>query len=74
VPARTVNRTAGVPAQTTVAAFRTGGAEAFPLSNHFASTEGNATNAWRVNFNYGTNDTGNKSLSNQIRAFRKVAL
>jgi hypothetical protein len=29
VPKRTVNRTAGAPAQTSIAAFQTGGAEAF---------------------------------------------
>ena len=74
VPARTVNRTAGVPAQTTVAAFQTGGGQAFPLANHFTSTEATATNAWRVSFLYGTNDSGNKATSNQMRAFRKVAL
>jgi hypothetical protein len=46
VPERTVNRTAGAPAQTSVAAFQSGGAEAFVADYHWSSTEDSSTLAW----------------------------
>jgi hypothetical protein len=76
VPARASNRTAGAPAQTTVAAFQSGGAEAFLTSNgHWSSTEYSATNAWVLLFGDGYFSTSTKSYAyDLVRAFRKVAL
>jgi hypothetical protein len=79
VPERTVNRTAGAPAQTSIAAFQTGGAEAFVDARHWSSTEVSATVAWLLNFLMGFQ--GNldlpsltKTSSTYVRAFRKFAL
>jgi hypothetical protein len=74
VPERTVNRTAGAPAQTSVAAFQTGGAEAFVANSHWSSTEFSSTNAWRLDFNIGIQSDGNKTIGLRVRAFRKLAL
>ena len=74
VPERTVNRTAGAPAQTSLAAFQSGGAEAFPNSFHWSSTEATATKAWRIKFIAGDHVDGSKANSIQVRAFRKLAL
>jgi hypothetical protein len=74
VPERTVNRTADVPAQTSVAAFQSGGAEAFVASFHWSSTENNATTAWALTFGSGDQDNGGKGEENRVRAFRKLAL
>ena len=83
VPERTVNRTAGAPARTSIAAFQTGGAEAFVASLHWSSTEGGAASAWRLLFSNGCQgsapttcivSTGTKTDGNSVRAFRKVAL
>jgi len=54
VPERTVNYTAGDPAQTSVAAFQSGGAEAFFVADsHWSSTESSSTDAWILNFRNG---------------------
>jgi hypothetical protein len=74
VPERTVNRTAGAPAQTSVAAFQTGGAEAFVAGGHWSSTEFSSTYAWRVFFNDGDQLAFIKTTSRRVRAFRKLAL
>jgi hypothetical protein len=75
VPERTVNRTSGDPAQTSLAAFQTGGAEAFVAVRHWSSTEFSDTLAWFLNFFDGTqNVTGGKNDLNRVRAFRKFAL
>ena len=74
VPERTVNRTAGAPAQTSLAAFQSGGAEAFPNLFHWSSTQATATKAWRITFADGEHVDGSKANSIQARAFRKVAL
>ena len=81
VPERTVNRTAGAPAQTSVAAFQSGGAEAFVADaapdGHWSSTEASATDAWRLSFGAGNQLNGSvfgKGLSSCVRAFRKLAL
>jgi hypothetical protein len=74
VPERTVNRTAGAPAQTSIAAFQAGGAEAFVADGHWSSTEGSATSAWIPIFNDGIQVTGSKDSSAYVRAFRKFAL
>ena len=75
VPERTVNRTAGAPARTSLAAFQTGGAEAFVAGNHWSSTEASATDAWRLDFSDGSQSSdGFKTSTYYVRAFRKFAL
>ena len=74
VPERTVNRTAGTPAQTSLAAFQTGGAEAFVADSHWSSTENSSTTAWSLDFTNGGQGGGTKTLSVRVRAFRKLAL
>jgi hypothetical protein len=74
VPERTVNRTAGAPAQTSVAAFQSGGAEAFVADYHWSSTEGSSTGAWELAFNDGAQSNGLKGNLRRVRAFRKLAL
>lgn len=74
VPERTVNRTAGAPAQTSIAAFQLGGAEAFIATGHIASTEDSATTAWRFDFGNGFQALTNKDVPRSVRAFRKVAV
>jgi hypothetical protein len=75
VPKRTVNRTAGAPAQTSVAAFQDGGAEAFVADFHWSSTEGSSTVAWLLGFSGGFQGGYLKSFFTlRVRAFRKLAL
>jgi hypothetical protein len=74
VPERTVNRTAGSPAQTSVAAFQTGGAEAFVASFHWSSTESNATQAVILRLEFGNQGNFSKTTTIRVRAFRKFAL
>lgn len=74
VPERTVNRTAGAPARTSLAAFQTGGAEAFVDDFHWSSTEASATNAWSLGFVDGTQINAIKNNFFYVRAFRKFAL
>jgi hypothetical protein len=74
VPERTVNRTAGAPAQTSVAAFKTGGAEAFVAAVHASSTEDSSTAAWGLSFFDGNQSSSNKTNTRRVRAFRKLAL
>jgi len=76
VPARASNYTAGAPAQTTVAAFKTStGAEAFAITdaNYWGSTEQSATDAWRQRFVTGSQYTAGKSRTDiRVRAVRRV--
>ena len=74
VPARGSNYTAGNPARTSVAAFQSGGAEAFPTGQHWSSTEFSSAAAWIQNIFQGLQSGDNKSLNNRVRAFRKLAL
>lgn len=74
VPERTVNRTAGTPAQTSIAAFQSGGAEAFVATFHWSSTETDATNAWRPRLSDGGQFYIAKNSQGFVRAFRKIAL
>jgi hypothetical protein len=75
VPERTVNRTAGDPAQTSVSAFQSTGAEPFVAALHWSSTEDSSTDAWLLSFNVGTQVfTLSKDFFDRVRAFRKLAL
>jgi hypothetical protein len=79
VPKRTVNRTAGTPAQTSVAVFQNGNTEAFALQTHQASTQNDATSRWSVHFFDGQQYTDfgagiTKGFALMLRAFRRVTL
>jgi len=77
VPARTVSYTAGNPAQTAIAAFQSGGAEAFMVSNSHWSSFSSNFSARRVSFSDGvgtTSGTTTFTTSHFVRAFRKVAI
>jgi hypothetical protein len=74
VPERTVNYTFGDPAQTSVAAFKIGGAEAFDDDTHWSSTQDSSTTAWPLDLSYGYQFADNKTYGFRVRAFRKVAL
>jgi hypothetical protein len=77
VPERTTNRTASIPPQTSIAAFQSGGAEAFVDSYHWSSSEVSVDSAWitylasgsvAINFGKTNNYLG------RTRAFRKFAV
>ena len=74
VPERTVDRTSGDPSQTSIAAFQSGGAEAFVAANHWSSTEDGSDFAWRLYFITGSQSGFFKNTTNPVRAFRKLAL
>jgi hypothetical protein len=74
VPERTVNRTAGDPAQTSVSAFQSTGSEPFVDDRHWSSTEDSASTAWNLQFNVGNLFGPLKNASHRARAFRKLAL
>ena len=74
VPARASNRAAFVPTQTSVAAFQSGGVEAFPVNDHWSSTEDSSTNAWELRFDIGVQLSDTKNNTFRVRAFRKVAV
>jgi hypothetical protein len=75
VPKRTVNNTAGDPAQTLVTAFQSTGSEPFADNIHWSSTEVSSNNAWILDFGNGAqSDFFGKSSSRRVRAFRKLAL
>jgi hypothetical protein len=74
VPERTVNRTTGAPAQTTVLLFQSGGAEAFADGSHWSSTQDNSFLAWNVFFDSGGQNSSDKMNTNRVRAFRRITL
>jgi hypothetical protein len=74
VPPRTANYTTANPAQTAVAAFQTGGAEAFAAAAHWASNEQAAANGRRLTYVNGSITAAAKSTLNPVRAFRRIAL
>ena len=75
VPQRGSNYTAGDPAQTSVAAFQSGGAEDFVANFHWSSTETSSTIAWALGFIDGTQPSGSgKTFNGYVRAFRKFAV
>jgi hypothetical protein len=75
VPKKTVNRTAGSPAQTSVAAFQSTGSEAFLDESYVSSTEASSSQVWSVRFSDGNHIAGFKTFSPiRARAFRRIAL
>ena len=77
VPARSGNFTTGDPAQTSVAAFQSGGSEAFVADKHWASSQ-TTIYGYRIDFSdgsqQGANATFNKTNTYYVRAFRKFAV
>lgn len=74
VPARASNYTAGNPAQTSAAAFQSGGAEPFAATFYWSSTEFSATGARFQDFFNGYQTSNNKFDSYRVRAVRRVAV
>jgi hypothetical protein len=76
VPERTVNRSAGSPAQTSVTAFQSTGTQRFVADFHWSSTEFSSTYAWELDFFNGFQYDffDDKVFTNCVRAFRKLAL
>jgi hypothetical protein len=74
VPKRTANRTAGTPAQTSVSAFQSTGAEPFVAADHWSSTERSSNTAWGLTFLSGSQNGFSKATNLRVRAFRKLAL
>ena len=72
VPARASKYTAGTPAQTSVAAFQTGGAEAFAADTYWSSSEFNATTSWEQFLGNGGQSNFNKNDPYRVRAIRRV--
>jgi hypothetical protein len=74
VPPRSSDYTAGDPAQTSVAAFQSGGAQAFVANAHWSSTEVSSSRGRAVDFNDGNEFFAFKTVSYYVRAFRKFAV
>lgn len=76
VPERTDPYTSGDPAQTSAAAFQTGGAEAFDANQYWTSREASSTNAVRKDFSDGrASTTASKNGGAQrVRAIRRVPI
>jgi hypothetical protein len=77
VPARASNYTSGNPAQTSAAAFQTGGAEPFVAGGYWCSTEFSSTLAYTQYFADGSqvdNSITAKTNVNRVRAVRRVAV
>lgn len=74
VPARASNYTSGNPAQTSAAAFQTGGAEAFVTAAYWSSTDFSATNARIQSFLTGDQSYPGKDFLGRVRAVRRVPI
>jgi hypothetical protein len=75
VPSRGSNYTAGTPAQTSAAAFQSGGSEAFAVTAvYWSSTEFSAAGAWGQYFDSGNQNVNYKSSSLLVRAVRRFAV
>jgi len=74
VPARTSGYTSGNPAQTSAAAFQTGGAEAFVANKYWCSTELNTSDGRFQYFSDGGQYTYGKNLQFRVRAVRRVSV
>jgi hypothetical protein len=77
VPARTISYTILNPAQTSAAAFQSGGSEAFAADNYWTSTEFSAGRANGQDFNNGYQGmygVFNKTTALKVRAIRRVAV
>lgn len=69
------NYTTGAPAQTAIAAFKTGGAEAFEASTYYwTSTEYASGHGWVQVFSDGAQIYSNKTNASRVRAVRMVKI
>lgn len=69
------NYTAGSPAQTAIAAFKTGGAEAFATdTSYWTSTEYFVLYGWSQIFNNGAQDSNFKDYGYRVRAVRMIKI
>lgn len=64
--------TSSVPAQTSIAAFQSGGSEAFDSAYYWSSSEYSATDAWTQAFNNGLQTEYGKDFGYFVRAVRRV--
>jgi hypothetical protein len=62
----------GSPAQTSAAAFQSGGAEAFAADVYWASTQTGASSAWYQNFSNGAQGGDGKYYLHYVRAVRRI--
>jgi hypothetical protein len=75
VPPRPGNRSASVPAQTSVTLFQSGNSEAFSTNAHWSSTDDNGgTWGWYQAYSDGFIASFTKTSSYLVRAFRKIAI
>ena len=75
VPARASNYTAGTPAQTSAADFKSTGTEDFGASVYWCSTEISTTAAWVQGFSTGSQPNYfYKNIGYRVRAVRRVAV
>ena len=76
VPARASNYTSGNPAQTSAAAFQTGGAEPFVAFDNYWSSTQSASPAGAENqyFSNGNQGSNGKTYSFKVRCVRRVAV
>jgi hypothetical protein len=72
VPARAANYTSGSPAMTLVSAFNSTGAERFTTNAHWTSNEFSATGGSNLTFSNGALGGVNKTVTQSVRAFRRV--
>lgn len=72
VPPRNSPYTTSIPARTTVAAFQSGGSEAFIAERHWTSTNYSTSSARIKSFYAGDNNVYPKDASVRVRAIRKV--
>lgn len=68
----TSNYTSGNPAQTSIALFQQGGAEAFQANWYWSSTEYGSSTAWLQYFGTGGQTSGSKTSAPFVRAIRRV--
>lgn len=69
------NYTSGSPAQTSAGiGFRTGETDAFGSDSYWSSTESNSIFAWTQVFGNGVQNSDYKSISNYVRAVRRIAV
>ena len=66
--------TSSVPAQTSVAEFKSGGSEAFAAGDYWSSSEYFASLAWTQGFYNGSQNDNYKNGSNYVRAVRRLTL
>ena len=66
--------TAGNPVQTSISIFQSGGTEAFTAGVYWTSTQNTANVARNLNFSLGHQSNYNKTVTNRVRAVRRVAL